>query len=128
MKQVIGLAVLTVTLAYACSFGSAHADCIEYGDYLHVESVVNTPGSALGVAVEGSYAYVADGDSGFQVIDLSNPASPQIVGSVDTPGYTYDVAASGTYAYVADGYSGLQVVDVTNPASPTIVGNVGTPG
>ena len=40
-----------------------------------------------GVTVVGTTAYVADGDSGLQVIDVSNPASPQIIGSVDTPGY-----------------------------------------
>ena len=55
------------------------------------------------MAVSGTYAYVADSSSGLQVIDITNPASPQIVGSVDTPGYAYGVAVSGTYAYVADG-------------------------
>ena len=62
------------------------------------------------------------------MIDITNPASPQIVGSVDTPGYAYGVAVSGTYAYVADCDSGLQVIDITNPASPQIVGSVDTPG
>ena len=57
---------------------------------------------ASGVAVSGTYAYVADGASGLQVIDITNPQSPQIVGSVDTPGYASDVAVSGTHAYVAD--------------------------
>ncbi len=56
----------------------------------------------MDVAVSGTYAYVADGASGLQVIDITNPASPQIVGSVDTPGYAMGVAVSGTYAYVAD--------------------------
>lgn len=33
----------------------------------------------------GTHAYVAEGNSGLQVVDISNPASPVIVGSVDTP-------------------------------------------
>ena len=41
--------------------------------------------------------------SGLQVIDVSTPASPQIIGSVDTPGYACDVTVVGTTAYVADG-------------------------
>ena len=39
---------------------------------------------------------------GLQVIDITNPESPQIVGSVDTPGDACGVAVSGTHAYVAD--------------------------
>ena len=82
---------------------------------------------ALGVAVAGTHAYVADGYSGLQVVDISNPASPAIVGSVDTPDIAFAVAVAGTHAYVADGISGLQVVDISNPASPAIVGSVDTP-
>ena len=48
---------------------------------------VNTPGSAWGVYVSGSYAYVANSeDGGLQVIDIGMPENPSIVGSVDTPG------------------------------------------
>ena len=36
----------------------------------------DTSGSALGVALSGNYAYVADGGAGLQVIDVSNPANP----------------------------------------------------
>jgi hypothetical protein len=41
------------------------------------------------------------------VIDITNPASPGIVGSVDTPDYASGVAVLGNYAYVADESSGL---------------------
>ncbi len=64
------------------------------------------------MAVSGTYAYVADWDPGLQVIDITNPASPQIVGSVDTPGSARGVAVSGTHAYVADYDSGLQILPV----------------
>ena len=43
-------------------------------------------------------------DSGLQVIDVSTPASPQIIGSVDTPGIAEGVTVVGTTAYVADCY------------------------
>jgi hypothetical protein len=46
---------------------------------------VDTPQHAKGVAVAGAVAYVADEGSGLQVIDVSNPEQPEIVGSVDTP-------------------------------------------
>ncbi|MFM6605702.1 MAG: hypothetical protein ACKPH3_16785, partial [Dolichospermum sp.] len=47
-------------------------------DYLHpyirARSILyDTSGSAIGVQVVGDYAYVADHDSGLQIIDISNP-------------------------------------------------------
>ena len=86
LRTRVGPVVVAAATACVCSFGSAGADCIDYGDFLHWVGSVDTPGNARGMAVSGTYAYVADDDSGLQVIDITNPASPQIVGSVDTPG------------------------------------------
>ncbi|MEW6041772.1 MAG: T9SS type A sorting domain-containing protein, partial [Elusimicrobiota bacterium] len=88
----------------------------------------DTPGFACGVAISGNYAYVADWDSGLQVIDIANPASPQLAGSYDTPDWAKSVAISGNYAYVADWDSGLCIVNVTDPASPRFAGSYDTPG
>jgi hypothetical protein len=72
----------------------------------------DTPGYALGVAISGDYAYVADEASGLQVIDITDPTTPTLVGSYDTPVYACGVAISGDYAYVGDYTSGLQVIQV----------------
>jgi hypothetical protein len=97
-----------------------------YGGGPYITGTVDTPGHACGVAVSGNYAYVADG-TGLQVIDVSNPVLPTIVGSMATPwGHACGVAVSGNYAYVADGFS-LQVIDITDPTSPTIEGTVDMP-
>ncbi len=50
---------------------------------------------------------LADTRAGLQVIDVSDPANPAILGFVDTPGGAAGVAVSGTVAYVADTSSGL---------------------
>jgi len=88
---------------------------------------VDTPGYAFEVVVTGNRAYIADNDSGLQVIDISDPTRPRIIGSVDTPGYAYGVAITGNRAYVADGWSGLQVIDISDSSNPTIIGSVDTP-
>jgi hypothetical protein len=80
------------------------------------------------VAVSGHYAYVAVGDAGLLVIDVSDPANPRRVGGYDTPGNALGVAVSGNYAYVADYNAGLQVLDVSDPANPRRVGGYDTPG
>jgi hypothetical protein len=87
----------------------------------------DTPGEAIGVAVAGSYAYVADEDAGLRVVNVSNPAVPFEVGFYDTPGEAIGVAVAGAYAYVADGLAGLRVVNVSNPAVPFEVGSYNTP-
>ena len=84
---------------------------------------------AYGVAVSGSYSYVvACNSDSLVVVDVSNPASPAIRGSVvssslmDQPNA---VAVSGSHAYVtADISDSLVVVDISNPASPVIRGSV----
>ena len=83
----------------------------------------DTPDYAEGIMVSGNYAYVADGDSGLQIINISNPESPTFVSSYNTPGHATDVYISGNYAYVADGYSGLQIINISNPASPILTGS-----
>jgi Ca2+-binding RTX toxin-like protein len=65
------------------------------------------------VQVVGNYAYVADGDSGLQIIDISNPTTPTLKGNYDTSGYAQGVQVVGNYAYVADDASGLQIIDVS---------------
>ena len=84
-----------------------------------------------GVFVVDSYAYVTGGNSrkgGMQVIDITDPANPNIVGSVDTPGYATDIFVDGSYAYVTDITSGLQIIDISDPTNPNILGSVDTPG
>ena len=40
-------------------------------------------GAAYDVAIAGRYTSVADGNGGLQVINIADPSSPSIVGSVD---------------------------------------------
>jgi len=125
------IAIQTVAEEYVapdpstCPAGATPIAC-EVG--LHVAGSVDTLSYANDVTISGNYAYVADGYSGLQVIDISNPTLPVIAGSVGTPDYARGATISGNYAYVADGYSGLQVIDISNPTLPVIAGSVNTLG
>ena len=88
----------------------------------------NTSGLAQGVQIVGNYAYVADGDSGLQIIDITNPSNPTLKGNYNTPGNAGGVQVVGNYAYVADYGNGLQIIDITNPSNPTLKGNYDTDG
>ena len=101
---------------------------LDTGNRRTIIGSADTPGSALGVAVSGTTAYIADGSDGLQIVDVADPQNPVIIGSVDTPGSAQNVAVSGTNAYVADGAYGLQIVDVAVSRNPVIIGTVNTPG
>ena len=88
----------------------------------------NTAGIAMGVAVSGNYAYVADYDNGLVIVDIRNPAAPTLVGSYDAAGYASGVAVAGSYAYVATIDYGLVIVDIRNPAAPVLAGSYNTMG
>jgi hypothetical protein len=66
-------------------------------------------GAAYGVAVSGTVAYVADGQAGLQIIDVSNPTNCVRVGGYDTSGNAQGVAVAGNRIYVADADKGLRV-------------------
>jgi hypothetical protein len=118
------------THAYVSDSYSGGLQVIDITDPANPQTVgsVDTPGSAVGVSIQGNYAYLADGDIGVQVIDITNPTSPQIVGGMHTPGLARGVAVSGMHAYIADDNSGLVVIDIANPASPQMTGSMYTPG
>jgi len=84
--------------------------------------------AGFGVAVVGSYAYLASGTNGLHVVDVSDPTRPRRVGGYDTKGKAWRVAVSGQYAYVADDTAGLQIIDVSDPVNPQQVGGYDTRG
>jgi Tfp pilus assembly protein FimT len=87
----------------------------------------DTSGSAENVTVVGNYAYVADQNSGLQIIDISNPINPTLTGTYDTPGIAFGVAVVDNYAYVADQAAGLQIIDISDPTNPTLISTYNTP-
>ena len=60
--------------------------------------------------MSGNYAYVADDNTGLQVIDVRNPTNCVRAGGYDTRGTAYGVAVVGDRIYVADGEAGLLVL------------------
>ncbi len=81
----------------------------------------DTPGTADGIYVQGSYAYIAN-ESSLRIIDVSDPAHPQEIASIDTAFYIENVHVAGNHAYVTANDGGLMVVDVSVPSNPQITG------
>ncbi|MGE4489816.1 MAG: S8 family serine peptidase, partial [Kiritimatiellales bacterium] len=83
----------------------------------------STGDEAMDVVVTNGYAYVADGEAGLLVIDVSNPSAPVRSGACDTEGFAAGVAVAGNYAYMADGTNGLVVIDISTPQIPIQIGH-----
>ncbi|MDB4785229.1 DUF5011 domain-containing protein [Akkermansiaceae bacterium] len=88
----------------------------------------NGGGYAGEVVVDGNYAYVADGQQGLTVVNVSDPESPTLAGNYNPSWDIGDVAISGGYAYLANQSGGVRVVNIADPSNPTEVAQYDTEG
>lgn len=101
----------------------------------------NGPPGGLGeIDTAGDYAYVAVFDVGFAIIDLTDPANPEMVSLFEVPTpmgplgrYTADlkVDASGDWVFLAmelSEYPGVLIVDARDRANPVLAGFWPQPG
>lgn len=74
---------------------------------------------------DGSHYYMADENhaADMKVIDVTNPMSPQVVGTFNADNSSafsipHNQLVHGHYLYVSYYYDGLQVYDISDPATP----------
>jgi hypothetical protein len=85
---------------------------------------VELPEPASGIVVQGTLAYIACGQSGLRIIDISVPSNPHEIGYYNPPfGYAFNVFVSGNYAYLANGPDAMHIINVSNPAIPGLIGS-----
>ena len=72
------------------------------------------------IAVKGDYAFVAAGQGGFHIMDISIPQKPESIGFLDQEG-VHDVYLGSEYVYLASGDKGFQVVNIEEPKRPFTV-------
>src|SRR5205823_667596 len=87
----------------------------------HIGDYVTTSGQLNNLAVSGNFAYLATGEGGLEIVDVSNPGSPALAARAVSFGVAKDVVVSGHIAYVACGNGGLQIYDVSSPVSPILL-------
>jgi hypothetical protein len=83
---------------------------------------IDLPGSARDLNVTDSFAFVADGEAGLTIIDISNPKQPAVIGRAVLDQRTVsNVRVVDGYAVVTyDRFTqpGFGVIDVSNPEKP----------
>lgn len=99
------------------------AVCIDYTDSLHWVARMELDLSPDEIAVSGGLVFVASA-GGIHILDVGDPAAPQVVGFYDGAGD--GIAVDGDVAYTTAGYNGgLVVIDVSDPTAPSTIGDMG---
>ena len=83
--------------------------------------------TAQGLDYIEPYLYAADASGLLTIIDATNPALPQELGSLPLPDYPTSLCVSGSIACVSLRNATLQLVDVSNPAVPQLLGAASLP-
>jgi hypothetical protein len=89
-----------------------------------VETIFQTTGFAQDVIKKDNLLYVAQGEAGLLILDVSNPQNPEVV-SVTTEGvrgYSSKVIIEENVAYIASGTYGITLIDVEDPAQTEVTG------
>ncbi len=97
---------------------------------VNISSDLNLSGTGVKIIINGNYAFVVTSATSrqLQIVDISNPASPTIVGETSVSGQGgrgLSVNSTGTRAYLATAVSSSQreffVINTQNKNSPTPV-------
>ena len=146
-RGVTAVTIGSSTYALVALYGSGKLLIANVTDPLrpaHVATVDNDQNSRLGGATavtavtigSSTYALVAaQTDNAFQIIDITDPSSPEPVafaqdghGGFDHLDYPESIATvtfgSSTYAVVAAFLDGIQIIDITDPSRPVPAASV----
>ncbi len=110
--------------------GTAHRDslsAINHEMVLYNLSNINTPvhlsncevpAQIQDIAIDGAYAYVATGDSGMKIVNIANPQSIQITGSMPVP--TDQLEISDHYLFALNKHQ-FRSYRLTDPIHPELI-------
>ena len=118
-----GILILLV-LGAAVFSGCGAADPYEIPESPFTEvGRVALPSDIEGVAALGDYAYVAGGQAGLHVIDITVPGAPVLISTINTTKYAESVETVRTFvdgvlvdlALVVEGTEGITTYNITDP-------------
>lgn len=103
--------------------------CRRPADNIHNFTMIgqcSLPGYSRYLALQDSYAYVANDQGGLQIIDITDPTRPSVSGSYLTQANVQGVAVRDTFAFLAlaagpPNNGGLVIVNVRDHQRPSFV-------
>ncbi len=83
----------------------------------------NVQGYENGLFLTYPYLFIACGELGLSIVDITKVTEPNVVGVCDTRGYASAVYVQDTLAYVADGMEGIKIINVSDVTAPVLIGS-----
>lgn len=68
--------------------------------------------TGYGMAVQGHFVFIANGNNGIQAVSLEDIATPYLAGGLDTRGDVRDIVVENNTLFIADAAQGILVVNV----------------
>jgi hypothetical protein len=75
-----------------------------------------------------SLCYVATGEKGLTIMDISNPIYPSIISQFESYKKIESIYISDTLGYLCCGENGLLILNLSDPYNPNMVSSFNTPG
>jgi hypothetical protein len=93
--------------------GTAGLQIIDYSDTtnIHITGFYDGSGYAKSLIYKDQRVFVAAELSGLQVVDVSNPANPTLIGEIDTD-FAWALDMDEKYIYLADDKEGVLVISI----------------
>lgn len=99
----------------------------DVADPLNPDSITTMNLSGIrGIAVNEDRVFLARGEDGILILNISNPAEPAVWSELDTPGFALQAVpeAGGRVVLIADREGGLRIVDFSDPDAPVESGSL----
>jgi hypothetical protein len=88
-------------------------------------------GTPSDILILDNFAYIAMGEGGLCIVDVTSRSNPTVVSRLDLPGSAQRLRLHSDdlqHLYVVCGGAGLQIVNISNPAAPVLAGSYDTDG
>jgi hypothetical protein len=117
------LKVIAISNHYAYVAVGSRLQVLDISDASH--PVIKGRTSTLTIDIQGmaildSCIYIAAGNDGLFIYDISDPVQPAYVTNMAISGFTSSITINGTYAFLFTS-TDLQIVDVSQPTAPEMV-------
>ena len=74
------------------------------------------------IAIKGDLMFLSGGFAHFEVVDISQPSNPHVVGEIELPGVANEMALIGDSVVLSLFDGRLVTLNVENPTSPELIG------
>ena len=109
------------------AIGCGQQDLYEFPDSPYaLLGQLDLPSANEGVAVLGDYAFVAGGEAGLHVVNISDPVNPELKATLNTTKYAESIEVVRVFlngemldvVHIVEGTEGITAYDVTDPLNP----------